>query len=84
LWAHARDAPKFQPDANQSSARIEADLMPTTGVLVVNRKLRVANNVDEQDMGDLELDLLFNFSGHARKLFRRERGDDLLKAWVAA
>jgi hypothetical protein len=26
-------------------------------VLVVNRKLRVANNVDEQDMGDFELDL---------------------------
>src|SRR3989441_43217 len=32
--------------------------------LFVNRKLRVANDVDEQDMGDLELDLFLNFSGH--------------------
>src|SRR5713226_9912441 len=32
--------------------------------LIVNRKLRVANNVDEQDMGDLELDLFLNFGGH--------------------
>ena len=33
-------------------------------VLLVNRKLGVTNNVDEQDMRDLELDLLFNLSGH--------------------
>jgi len=33
-------------------------------VLVVNRKLRVANDVDEQDMGDFELDLFLNFGGH--------------------
>src|SRR6266481_7567554 len=33
-------------------------------VLVANRKLRVANDVDEQDMGDFELDLFLNFSGH--------------------
>jgi len=29
-------------------------------VLVVNRKLRVANDVDEQDIGDLELDLFLD------------------------
>jgi hypothetical protein len=33
-------------------------------VLVVNRKLRVANDVDEQDMRDLELALFFDLSGH--------------------
>jgi hypothetical protein len=33
-------------------------------VLVINRKLRVTNDIDEQDMRDFELDLLFNFSGH--------------------
>ncbi len=33
-------------------------------VLVVNRKLRVANDVDEQDMGDFELDLLLDLNGH--------------------
>ena len=32
--------------------------------LIVNRKLGVANDVDKQDMGDLELNLFFNFSGH--------------------
>src|ERR1700731_1122463 len=33
--------------------------------LIVNRKLRVANDVDEQDMGDLELDLFFDLGGHS-------------------
>src|SRR5437762_12225506 len=33
-------------------------------VLVVNRKLRVANDVDEQDMGDFELDLFLDLGGH--------------------
>ena len=33
-------------------------------VLVVNRKLRVANNVDEQNMGDFELDLFLALNGH--------------------
>ena len=33
-------------------------------VLVANRKLRVANYVDEQDMGDFELDLLLDLGGH--------------------
>ena len=33
-------------------------------VLVVNRKLRVANDVDEQDMGDFELDLFLDLNGH--------------------
>ena len=43
----------------------------------------VANDVDEQDMGDLKLDLFFNFGGHVRKLLRRERGDDFLEARIA-
>ena len=33
-------------------------------MLVVNRKLRVANDVDEQDMGDFELDFFLNLNGH--------------------
>ena len=33
-------------------------------VLVANRKLRVANDVDEQDMGDFELDLFLDLNGH--------------------
>src|SRR5438094_286628 len=33
-------------------------------VLVVNRKLRITDNVDEQDMRNLELDLFLNFGGH--------------------
>src|SRR5947208_8895908 len=33
-------------------------------MLVVNRKLRVANDVDEQDMGDFELDLSLALNGH--------------------
>jgi len=32
--------------------------------LIVNRKLGVANDVDEQDMGDLELDLFLDLGGH--------------------
>src|SRR2546430_485049 len=33
-------------------------------VLLVNRKLRVTNDVDEQDMGDFELDLVLDLNGH--------------------
>jgi len=33
-------------------------------VLVVNRKLRVADDVDEQDMGNFELDLFLSLNGH--------------------
>src|SRR5437016_8348054 len=32
--------------------------------LFVNRKLRVADDVDEQDVRDLKLDLFLNLSGH--------------------
>src|SRR6266480_7719791 len=32
--------------------------------LLVNRKLRVTNNVDEKDMRDFKPNLLFDFSGH--------------------
>ena len=38
-------------------------------VLVVNRKLRVANDVDEQDMGDFELDLLLDLGRHVPTRF---------------
>src|SRR5437879_5681699 len=36
--------------------------------LLVNRKLRVTNNVDEEDMRDFEPNLLFNLGGHAMNL----------------
>jgi hypothetical protein len=36
--------------------------------LLVNRKLGVANNVDEKDMRDFEPNLLFNLGGHALNL----------------
>jgi hypothetical protein len=32
--------------------------------LLVNQQLRVTNDVHEQDMGNLELDLFFDLSGH--------------------
>ena len=32
-------------------------------MLVVNRELRVANDVDEENVGDFQLDLLFNSGG---------------------
>src|SRR6478672_10940977 len=36
--------------------------------LLVNRKLRVTNNVDEQDMRDFKPNLLFNLGGHVMSL----------------
>src|SRR5207249_5162081 len=36
--------------------------------LLVNRKLRVTNNVDEKDMRDFEPNLLFNLGGHVMNL----------------
>src|SRR6476469_3580185 len=36
--------------------------------LLVNRKLRVTNNVDEQDMRDFEPNLFFNLGGHVMNL----------------
>jgi len=36
------------------------------GALLVNGKLRIANNVDEQHMRYLQLNFLFNLSGHFR------------------
>ena len=38
-------------------------------VLLVNRKLRVTNDVDEQNMGDFELDLLLDLGGHVPMRF---------------
>src|ERR1700730_17494300 len=34
--------------------------------LLVNRKLGIANDIDEQDMRDLELDLFLDLNGHGR------------------
>jgi hypothetical protein len=36
--------------------------------LLINRKLRITNNVDEKDMRDFELNLLFNLGGHVMNL----------------
>src|SRR5204862_774832 len=36
--------------------------------LLINRQLRVTNNVDEQDMRDFEPNLLFNLGGHVMNL----------------
>src|SRR6267154_1736889 len=36
--------------------------------LLVNRKLRVTNNVDEEDMRDFKPNLLFNLGGHVMNL----------------
>jgi hypothetical protein len=36
--------------------------------LLINRKLGVTNNVDEKNMRDFELNLLFNLGGHAMNL----------------
>jgi hypothetical protein len=33
-------------------------------MLLVNRKLRITDDVDKQDMGDLELDLFFGSRRH--------------------
>jgi hypothetical protein len=41
--------------------------------------LRVANDVDKQDMGDLELDLFFNFGGHRRNYFGASEATSLSK-----
>jgi len=35
-----------------------------SGVLFVNRKLRVADDVEEENVRDLKLDLLFNLGRH--------------------
>jgi hypothetical protein len=35
--------------------------------LLINRKLRIANDVDEEYMGDLKLDLFLDLSGHITK-----------------
>jgi hypothetical protein len=51
-----------------------------SGVLFVNGELRVADDVEEENVRDLKLDLLFNFGGH--NLFRRGRGNELLKARI--
>ena len=49
---------------NCSDARTIRFSSSTAGVLVVNRKLRVTDDVDEENMRDLELDLLVHFGRH--------------------
>ena len=34
------------------------------GALLIHRKLRITNDVNEQDMRDLQLDFLFHLAGH--------------------
>jgi hypothetical protein len=48
-------------------------------VLVANRKLRVSDDVDEQDMRDFQLDFVFTFGGHkARRKGSRAKGESPL------
>jgi hypothetical protein len=49
-------------------------------VLVVNRKLRVANDVDEQNMGDLKLNFFFNLGRHMDSHGNARREDTLKQA----
>jgi len=44
--------------------------------LLVNRKFRVTNNVDEKDMRDFKPNLLFNLGGHAMNLPENKRIDN--------
>ena len=44
----------------------QSGLVPQAPRVVVNRKLRVTNDVDEEDRRDFELDLFFNLRGHIR------------------
>jgi hypothetical protein len=41
--------------------------------LLVNQKFRVADNVDEQDMANLQLNFFFNLGGHVPKADLRSR-----------
>src|SRR6266513_5775777 len=62
--------------------------------LLRSHELGVADNVDEEHIGDLELDLLLNLCGHggefysvasegSTSFFRRQGGDDFLLWWQA-
>ena len=56
--------------------RLSNDLIErlADGTLFINRQLRIANDVHEQNMTDLELDLFLDLSGYARErptFFRR-------------
>jgi len=53
--------------------------------LLVDEQLRVADDVDEQDVPNLELQIRNGLGGHTELLFfQRERGDDFFEAWIAA
>jgi len=48
-------------------------------VLIVNRKFRLANDVDEENMPDLELDLFLDLKGHlVGRLFLSTSRDGIL------
>jgi hypothetical protein len=48
-------------------------------VLIVNRKVRVANDVDEENMRDLELDLFLDLNRHlVGRLFLSTSRDGIL------
>src|SRR6266567_2962231 len=62
--------------------------------LLRSYKLGIADNVDEEHVGDLQLNFLFNLRGHggqfysvtsegSTSFFRRQRGDDLPLWWQA-
>ena len=62
-------------------------------MLLINQQLGVTDYVDEEDIGDLKLNLLLNLRGHGEfypvagegsiSFFRREGGDDLPLWWQA-
>src|SRR5437899_8534432 len=48
--------------------------LPDRGALIVDRHLRIGDNVDEENVRDLERDLLFNFGGHLFDYNRSRHG----------
>ena len=44
--------------------RLDLRQLIDRGALLIYGKFRVANDVDEQDMGDFELDLFLALNGH--------------------
>ena len=55
------------------------DLVPVLnlGVLLVNRELRVTDNVDEENVRYFQLDLFLNFGGHLDSHGNARRNDSL-------
>ena len=54
-------------------------------MLIINRKFRVANDVDEENMRDLELDLFLDLNGHlVGRLFLSTSRDWILLLLLSA